>query len=83
MKMTYATSLVLKAGIFIGLALIVIGLFTFESILWTGTLILICSPLLGVVTSYVFLMKEKDWKWAKITTILILVIIIGLFVSLI
>ena len=86
MKMNEATSLSLKIGIAVGLVLTVIGLLMQdpgEKILWLGLLILICSPLFGVIVTNVFLIKEKDWKWAKIATILILVITVGLIISLI
>jgi Protein of unknown function (DUF1634). len=86
MNMPNATSNVLKISLIISLILMTAGLLlqeTTDVLLWLGLLVLICSPLLGIITTQIFLIKEKDWLWAKIAIILIVVIAIGLTVSLI
>jgi uncharacterized membrane protein len=63
-----------------------IGLFLSEHeygdpIMWTGLLIMIVSPFAGVLTVYSNLIKEKDWKWVKVATLLIVIMFIGLIFS--
>jgi len=85
-NMPDATSSVLKISLVISLILMIVGLLlqeTAEIILWLGLLILVCSPLIGVITTQIFLIREKDWLWTKVTMILIIVITVGLTVSLI
>lgn len=86
MNMTDRTSLTLKTGITLGIIIMIIGLIfsgqdTEQHILWLGILVLICTPLAGVVVTYASLIEDKDWKWVKITTLLIIVMIIGLIAS--
>jgi len=86
MNITDRTSLTLKIGITLGIVIMIIGLIfsnqdTEQHVLWLGILILICTPLTGVIVTYISLIEDKDWKWVKITTLLIIVMIIGLAVS--
>ncbi len=86
MKMTDSTSLAMKVSLIIGIIITAIGLVLSETdignrIMWAGLLILIISPLIGVLATYVSLMNEKDWFWVKVTTILIMAITIGLIIS--
>ena len=84
--MTDSTSLAMKVSLIIGIIITAIGLVLSETdignrIMWAGLLILIISPLIGVLATYVSLMNEKDWFWVKVTTILIMAITIGLIIS--
>ncbi len=85
--MNAATSLALRVCLFAGIILLAAGLLLSEQeygndILWIGILILILSPFLGILTTYSYLIAEKDWKWVKVATVLIALIIIFLAVSL-
>lgn len=86
MKMDKATSLALKCCLFTGVAVLVIGLVLSDtdyggSVLWLGLLILIVSPFIGVLVTYYCLISEKDWIWAKIATVLVLIILVFLAIS--
>ena len=87
MNVNTLTSTVLKIGLIAGLLITVAGLLLQDhfgdTILWIGLLIMICSPLIGIIATFVMLIKEKDWKWVKIAMILIIVIVIGLILSLV
>jgi cell division protein FtsW (lipid II flippase) len=88
LKLTNATSLSLKCCLFAGIILLIAGLILSEQdygdkILWTGALVLIASPFVGVLVTYAHLIAEKDWKWVKVATILALLIIVFLILSLI
>lgn len=87
MNLEKATSLSLKVCIAIGITLTIIGLLISESeygdrIIWVGLLVLIISPLIGVVVTYVHLIKEKDRFWVKVATVLICIISVGLIITL-
>ena len=85
MNVNNLTSAVLKISLIAGLLITIVGLLLQDrfgdTILWVGLLIMICSPLIGIFATFVSLIEEKDWKWVKITMILIAVIAIGLIVS--
>jgi uncharacterized membrane protein len=81
------TSLALKCCLFIGLVLAAAGLVLSEyeygdTIMWTGLLVVIASPFVGILATYAGLISVKDKKWVIIATILIIVIVIGLAISL-
>lgn len=75
------TALTLRAGIMLGLALIVIGLFAGDDVLWWGMLILIASPLAGVVVTLACLLRERDMFWASVAVALIIITAIGIAIS--
>ena len=86
MKMNSATSFALRCCLFAGIFVLAGGLLLSETeygtdILWIGILILIMSPFMGIVVAYSYLIIEKDWKWVKITTLLIVILVIFLIVS--
>ncbi|MCL2509807.1 MAG: hypothetical protein FWF07_01860 [Methanomassiliicoccaceae archaeon] len=86
MKMIEATSLALRICLFTGAAVLIAGLLLSETeyghdVLWTGALILILSPFVGILTSYSYLIKEKDWKWARVATVLTALIVVFLIFS--
>ncbi len=77
----------LRAGIVLGMVLMVIGLLIEstsgdDTILYTGMLVLIISPFLGVIVSFVSLLSEKDWIWAIVAGILIVITTTGILMSL-
>ncbi len=75
------TALTLRAGIVLGLALIVIGLAISEDVLSLGLLVLIASPLAGVAVTTVCLLREKDRFWAGVALVLIVVVAAGILTS--
>ena len=77
----------LRAGIVLGMILMVIGLLVEstggdDTILYAGMLVLIISPFLGVIVSFVSLLSEKDWIWAIVAGILIVITTTGILMSL-
>ena len=87
MNLNRSTALTLRAGIVLGMALMVIGLLVEstggdDTILHTGMLVLIISPFLGVIVSFVSLLSEKDWVWAIVAGILIAITATGILMSL-
>jgi len=70
----------LRGGIIAGIVLIIIGelLEAGNPILWLGVLLLILSPLFGVVVAFSGLIVEKDWFWAGIAGIVLIVVTAGL-----
>ena len=86
MKMSEATSLALRICLFSGIIILALGLVLSEydlgsEILWIGILILVASPFVGVLTTYAYLIAEKDWKWVKVASALIVAIAISLVIS--
>ena len=87
MNLNRSTALTLRAGIVLGMVLMVIGLIVEstggdDAILHTGILILIVSPFLGVIVSFVSLLSERDWTWAIVAGILIIITAVGILMSL-
>ena len=77
----------LRAGIVLGMVLMIIGLLVEstggdDTILYAGMLVLIISPFLGVIVSFVSLLSEKDWIWAIVAGILIVITTTGILMSL-
>lgn len=88
MMLNKATALTLRAGVVIGMILMVIGLAVSamdggDSVLYFGVLVLIASPLAGVVVTLLCLLREKDRFWAMIAGILLMITIAGVLISLI
>ena len=87
MNLNRSTAMTLRAGIVLGMVLMVIGLLVEstggdDTILYAGILVLIISPFLGVIVSFVSLLSEKDWIWAIVTGILIVITTTGILMSL-
>jgi len=77
----------LRITVISGIVILAIGLLLSEQaygekIMWAGVLVLICSPLLGVLVTYVVLIKERDWFWVKVASVLIAVLSMGIILSL-
>ena len=87
MNLNRSTAMTLRAGIVLGMVLMVIGLLIEstsgdDTILYTGMLVLIISPFLGVIVSFVSLLSEKAWIWAIVAGILIAITTTGILMSL-
>ncbi len=79
MNPSKATAFTMRLFVAVGIAVMAIGLALSgrehgEDIIWLGMLILLCSPLLGILTTLVALVSEKDWLWAKIAIVLAVII---------
>lgn len=88
MMLNKATALTLRAGVVLGMILMVVGLAVSamdggDSVLYFGVLVLIASPLAGVVVTLLCLLREKDRFWAMIAGILLIITIAGVLISLI
>ncbi|MBR4503590.1 MAG: DUF1634 domain-containing protein [Candidatus Methanomethylophilaceae archaeon] len=86
MNLNKTTARTLRVGIIIGMALIAIGLILSalgygNSMLSAGILILIISPLAGVIASFAALATEKDWFWASIAAILLAITVVGMVLA--
>lgn len=86
MKTEIATSKVLKYSISASIATIAVGLVLFlfnvtDAVLYIGIVILVLSPLFGIVVTTVFLAKERDRKWLRVAIALIAVAAAGIVVS--
>jgi uncharacterized membrane protein len=80
------TSLTLKICVAVGIFVTAVGLLlsdteTGTDILWLGLLILICSPFVGVLVTFVALAVQKD-PWVKAGAALIAIVVIGLLIAL-
>lgn len=87
MSLYRATSKTLWAGAVLGIAVIAMGLIVNilgygENILWLGLLILIISPMLGVVVSAFYLLKDRDYAWAAVALILIAMTAVSILITL-
>ena len=80
------TSLTLKYSLIVSMAVVIVGVIAHlmdmgDDILWTGLLLVIVSPLIGVVVTTVSLWLEKDYKWMYVALILIAISVIGILVK--
>ena len=88
MMLNKTTALTLRAGVVLGMILMVVGLAVSamnggDSVLYFGVLVLIASPLADVVVTLLCLLREKDRFWAMIAGILLMITIAGVLISLI
>lgn len=79
MNPSKATAFTMRLFVAVGVAVMAIGLVLSgkehgEDIIWLGMLILLCSPLLGILTTLIALVSEKDWLWAKVAIVLAVII---------
>ena len=86
MNTEHNTSLTLKYSLIVSMAVVIIGLIVYmmdmgDEILWTGLLLVIVSPLIGVAVTTVSLWIEKDYKWMYVALILIAISVIGILVK--
>lgn len=86
MNLHSSTSRTLWGGAVLGIAIIAVGLIVSmldygEGVLWLGLLILILSPILGVIVSAVSLFANKDYVWAAVALILIIMTAVSLILT--
>lgn len=86
MDINRSTAVMLRAGIYIGLAISLVGLVLSmmdrgDGVLWLGILVLILSPFLGVIVTTVSLVIQKDWRWAAVAVVLICITATGALLS--
>lgn len=81
MDMNKATALTLRLGVVAGLILVVAGLLSGETVLWAGILVLILSPFLGVIVTFLFLLKERDKFWTMVAGLLLIITATGALLS--
>lgn len=79
MNMNKSVAWTLRIGIVIGLILIVIGEFLPKDnlFLYYGLLVLIASPLFAIIAAIIGLVSEKDWFWATIAMVVIIIVVTG------
>lgn len=82
-----STATILRVGIVIGMILMLAGLCLYfmdgtDTLIYIGLLVLIVSPFLGVIASFVVLVIERDWRWAAVAAVLFVVTAIGIVISL-
>ena len=81
------TSRVIHTGTVIGIAILTVGLLLSgtdygSDIMLAGVVILVLTPMAGILTATVYLFKEGDRRWGRVAVILITVIVVGLLISL-
>lgn len=86
MDINRSTAVMLRAGIYTGLAISLVGLVLSmldkgDGVLWLGILVLILSPFLGVIVTTVSLVIQKDWRWAAVAVVLICITATGALLS--
>ena len=83
MNAEHNTSVTLRFSVYIGMVAVIIGLVAFfldmgDALLWTGLLIVIVSPLAGVVVTTVSLYLERDLRWVLVALVLIAISVVGM-----
>ena len=86
MNTEHNTSLTLKYSVFVSVFIVIVGLILYmadmgDRVLWAGLLMVIVSPLLGVVVTTISLWMEKDLKWMYIALLLITISVIGILLK--
>ena len=69
----------LRIGIVLGLILIIIGGFLEpdNQVLYYGLLVLIASPMFAVIAALIGLIRERDWFWALIAVVVLVIVVSG------
>ena len=86
MNLYGSTSKALWWGAIIGITIITLGLIV-ESlgfgdlVLWLGLLILIISPMIGVLVSMICLIKDKNYRWVAVASLLVVMTIISIAIT--
>ena len=83
MNMNKSIAWTLRIGIIIGLVLIIIGEFISEDnpFLYYGLLVLIASPLFAVIMALIGLIREKDWFWAGVAALVVIIVVTGAIIA--
>ncbi len=79
MNMNMSIAWTLRIGIVLGLILIVIGEFLEpgNQVLYYGLLVLIASPMFAVIAALIGLIRERDWFWALIAVVVLVIVVSG------
>lgn len=82
-----STVKVIQTGTIIGIAILALGLLLSgteygEDVLIAGAVILVLTPLAGILTSLACLLKAGDMKWAMVAVVLIVTVAVGLVITL-
>ncbi len=77
----------IQTGTVIGIAVLALGLLLSgtdygEGVLLAGAVVLVFTPLAGILTSLACLLKAGDRKWAAVAVVLIAVVVLGLAITL-
>ena len=86
MNTEHNTSLTLKYSVFVSVFIVIVGLILYmadmgDKVLWAGLLMVIVSPLLGVIVTTISLWMEKDLKWMYVALLLIAISVIGILLK--
>ncbi len=86
MNLYGSTAKTLWWGAVIGVIVIALGLIIEsmgfgDQVLWLGLLILITSPMLGVIVSMISLAKNKNYRWASVALLLIIMVAISIVIT--
>ena len=86
MNTEHNTSLTLKYSVFVSVFIVIAGLILYmadmgDKVLWAGLLMVIVSPLLGVIVTTISLWMERDLKWMYIALLLIAISVIGILLK--
>lgn len=86
MNLYGSTSKALWWGAILGITVIALGLIVEsmgfgDQVLWLGLLILIISPMIGVVVSMTCLVKNKNYSWAIVALLLVVMTMISIAIT--
>lgn len=83
MSMNKSIAWTLRIGTVVGLAMIAVGLCISDDnpFLYYGLLVLIASPLFAVIAALVGLIREKDWFWAGIAALVVIIVVSGAIIA--
>ena len=88
-ELNSSTGRMLRYGISVGIAVLLVGLVTTafsddvgEMILWAGVAVVIFVPFISIIVSALALYTEKDWYWLKRVILVVVISLVGLTISL-
>ena len=86
MNTEHNTSVTLRYSVYVSVLVVIAGLILYmadmgDEVLWAGLLMVIISPLIGVVVTTISLWMEKDLKWMYIALLLIAISVIGMLLK--
>lgn len=88
-ELNSSTGRMLRYGISVGIAVLLIGLIATafsddvgEMILWAGVAVVIFVPFVSIIVSALALYTEKDWYWLKRVVLVVAISLVGLTISL-
>ena len=87
MDLNKATALTLRAGVVVGMVMMIAGIAMElcdmgDGVLYAGILVLILSPFAGVIVSFACLLRKRDMFWAMVAGILLAITFVGILISL-